>query len=96
MSGIATPMIAPMAAGPAPLRNARARGSWRRRSNLRCAEEHEGERGGERDEGGEETTCDPGGRVADDRDGLHDGSGRDLAEARRRRGTGRWSSSGSG
>jgi len=72
-------MMAPMAAGPAPSRNARARVVAEAVEPGR-AEEHEDERGRERDEGGEETACEPGGCVADDRNGLHHGSGRDLPE----------------
>ena len=60
--------------GPRPLVSARSR------SNRSRAEQDERERRSERDERREQAAADPGGRVADDRDGLHHRARGDLAE----------------
>ena len=73
-------MMAPIAAGPAPSRNAAGAGVRGGAVEVAGAEEHEDERRRERDERGEETARDACGGVADDGDGVHDGSGRDLTE----------------
>ena len=72
VSVIAEPRMAPIAAGPAPSRKARARALPRICSKRRPAEQDEQEGRGEGDGGGEQPAADPGGGVADDRDGLHD------------------------
>ena len=71
-SGIAAPRIAPIAAGPAPSRNARARRSPRSRSKWRAAEQDQGEGRDERHHGGEDRAADAVGGVADRRDGGDD------------------------
>ena len=79
-SGIAEPRIAPIAAGPAPSRNVRAALVGAEPVEAAAAEQDERERRRERDGRGEQAAADARGRVADDRDGLHDGARRDLAE----------------
>ena len=58
----------------APVALARSRSKWRAPSRMNS------ERRRERDGGGEQPTAEPGGGVADDRDGLHDRARGDLAE----------------
>ena len=77
---MATPMMAPIAAGPAPSRKARARCVVAETVEVGCAEEHEREGRREGDERGEQTAADAGRGVADDGDGVDDRAGGDLAE----------------
>ena len=79
-SGIAEPRIAPIAAGPAPLRKARALRSRAHAVEALSSEQDERERGREGDGCGEQSPADAGRRVADDRHRLDDRSGRDLAQ----------------
>ena len=79
-SGIAEPRMAPIAAGPAPSRKARALLVAAQAVEVAGAEQDERERRGEGDGRGEEPARQPGRRVADHGDGLHDRAGRDLAE----------------
>ena len=68
-------MMAPIAAGPAPSRNAAGAGVVAEAVEVARAEEHEHERRRERDECGEQAAADARGGVADDGDGLDDGPG---------------------
>ena len=79
-SVIAAPRIAPIAAGPAPSRNARARGVLAQPLEAPAAEQDERERRGERDERGEQAAGEAVRGVADGGDGGDDRAGRDLAE----------------
>ena len=79
-SGIAEPRIAPIAAGPAPSRKARALRSAAHAVEALAAEQDERERRREGDGCGEQPAAEACGGVADDRDGLDDRPGRDLAE----------------
>ena len=88
--------MAPIAAGPAPSRNARARWVGAQLVEAAGAEQDEREGGAEGDERGEQPAAEPGGGVADDGDGLDDGSGGDLAQGDGVEELARRSSSGSG
>ena len=79
-SGTAAPRIAPIAAGPAPSRNARAPRSRADAVESPPAQEDEDERRAEGDRGGDEPAGDAERRVPDDGDRLDDGPRRDLAE----------------
>ena len=78
--GIATPRIAPIAAGPAPSRKAARARVTTKAIEVGRAGEHECKRGRERDERGQQTTREARRRVADGCDGLDDRARRDLAE----------------
>ena len=82
-SDTAEPRMAPIAAGPAPSRNAADPVIAADPVEAPAAEqdEHEGRREG--DQRGEESAAEPRRRVADDSDGLHDRAGGDLAEGDR-------------
>ncbi len=77
---MATPMTAPIAAGPAPSRNERAAVLWRSALEASSPSENEDERWRERDDCGQQTARNACRGVADNGDGLHDGTRRDLAE----------------
>ena len=72
--------MAPIAAGPAPSRKARARWLVANAIEVPRAEEDEGKRRRERDGNCEQCTADARGRVPDHRDGEHDRTGRELAQ----------------
>ena len=78
-SGMAVPKIAPIAAGPAPPRNARARGSARIASKCRPPRGRRRTRARRR-RAPPAAAADAGGGIADHGDRLHDGPGSDLAE----------------
>ncbi len=80
VSRIAAPRIAPIAAGPAPSRNARAFWLVRNRSNRRTADQDERERRGERHDRCQHTTGEAVRGVADRGDGRDDRPGGDLPE----------------
>ena len=80
-SGIAAPAMAPMAAGPAPVRKPWARvrrisSKWRAPTRMKRTR-------GRRLRGGQQPAADTGRGVADDRHGLHDRPRRDLAQRHR-------------
>ena len=77
---MAVPKIAPIAAGPAPPRNARARGFWRIAVEVPGASEDEGERGREGYERRQQAAAEAGSGVTDHRDRLYNRTGSDLTE----------------
>ena len=77
---MAVPKIAPIAAGPAPPRKARARGFCADRIEMPRACEHEDERRREGDQCRQQTPAHSGGGIADHSDRLHDGTRSDLPE----------------
>ena len=79
-STIAAPRIAPIAAGPAPSRNARAPRVGAQLLEAAAAEQDERERRGERDRGGEHAADEPVGGVADGGDRRDHRPGGDLPE----------------
>ena len=72
--------MAPMTAGPAPVRNDSTAPFARIRSKRRTADKHEGERRREGDQRGQQSSGHARGRVADHRNRLHDRTRGDLAE----------------